>query len=529
MEKLNQIRAQMSAVWSEFSAVQRATFGAVLLIALGGFWWVVVQATKPDWRVLYGELEPQSASKIAEELTKRKIPFKLVDSATIAVPREQLHEARLHIAGTGVTDATAAGYELFDESDFGMTAFTQKVNYKRAMENELARTIKHIRMVQDARVHLVMPAESLFAQNQKLATASVVLKLSGGASLPPGQIQAIQHLVASAVEGMSPDKVTLVDQDGRLLARPQDELAFGGEGALESARKIEAALEGRIIELLSPLVGANGLRAKVHVDLDTRTVVETSELFDPEMTAVRSEQRSEQSNANGGVMGMGAPGIGANLNQAERGGRDSASSKVEEVTNYEVSKRVVQTTQNGAGISRLTVAVLVNQSVSQVGDVEGEVASPVVDLAQIQMLVKSAVGFEDARGDVLEVSLAQFVAPQEVAEAPAGMAWMESDVLVPVARYATIGFLALLLFVFVIRPMTQVFKPGPALIAETSSRQVEAEIIGRRVGDVGDESIRMEGAPKLAQLRDEVIGLSSTDLEKTAMILSHWIRTDTKA
>lgn len=515
MEKLRQIKDQVSTIWSQFSSVQKGTFVGVVLMAILGFGWVVTDATQTDWKVLYSDLEPQTAAKITEELTKRQVPYKLMDSSTIAVPRDQVHQARLDIASTGAMDATAAGYELFDESDFGMTAFTQKVNFKRAMENELARTIKHIRTVADARVHLVMPTDALFTENQKATTASVVLKLHGG-TLPPNQIQAIRHLVASAVEGMSPDNVTLVDQDGRLLARPDGEEGTGEGGTMETARKLEIGLEERITSLLTPVVGASGIRTKVNVELDTKTVVETAELFDPEMTAVRSEQRSEQISADGKEGAQGVPGIGANQNtDLDRNQR--SSSKTDEVTNYEVSKRVVQTTQAGAGISRITVAVLVDKTA---------LAADGVELAQIETLVKSAVGFEETRGDVLEVSVAPFlVASEPDAAVPA---WFEPDVMVPVARYAMLGFLGLLLFLFVVRPITQVLKPAPALAAERKLQEIEVEIVGRRVGDVDDRSV-LEAAPQLAQLRNEVVDLSASDLEKTAMILSHWIRTDSNA
>ncbi|QED28646.1 flagellar M-ring protein FliF [Microvenator marinus] len=516
MEKLQQFKAQILGIWGQFSSAQKATFVGVLAVAILGFGWIVSQATQTDWKVLYSDLEPTAAARITEELGKRQIPFKIVNESTISVPRERVHEARLQIAGTGVTDSTAAGYELFDESDFGMTAFTQKVNFKRAMENELARTIKHIRNVKDARVHLVMPEDSLFAENQKTTTASVVLKMDGGATLPAAQVQAIQHLVASAVEGMSPDNVTLVDQDGRLLARPETDTLLG-EGAMANARALEGKIEERIVELLAPIVGASGVRAKVHVDMDTKVVVETAELFDPEQTAIRSEQRSESVTSDGKAVAGGAPGIGANLNAEvqERAPESATSSKIDQVTNYEVSKRVVQTTQNGQGIARLSVAVLVDQAALK---------DP-AQLTELEALVKSAVGIEEARGDAFELSSAAFMAPPVVEESP--MDWVDPGVMVPVARYATLGFLALLLFFFVVRPVTQSLKPAPAQLAAHKPEEVEVEIVGRRVGEVG-EVPAVEGA-KLGQLRQEVIGLSEGDLEKTAMILSHWIRTDNHA
>ncbi|MEZ4461590.1 MAG: flagellar basal-body MS-ring/collar protein FliF [bacterium] len=529
MERLTKFREQVSAFWSQLTTMQKGSFAAVLVAAVAGFGWIVFSATQPEWRVLYGDLDEATASKITEELTKRQIPHKLINANTISVPRENVYEARLQIAGTGITDTTSAGYELFDEADFGMTAFTQKVNYKRAMENELARTVRAIRSVKDARVHLVMPEDSLFKDDQRPATASVVLKLENAAVKPnTAQIQSIQHLVASAVEGMSPESVTIVDQEGRLLARPTDSgMAQGSSDALENAQKMAMSLEERVVQLLSPVVGASGVRAKVNIDIDTKRVVETAETFDPEQTAVRSEQRSEQSSSDAATAAGGVPGIGANLpnrNGAGGAAANKASNNVEEVTNYEVSKTVRQTTQDGFSVSRVSVAVLLDAG-AMVGP-DGKAVDP----ARIESLVKSAVGFDAARNDSVEITVEPFLALD--AEEPAVAPWMEPDVIVPTARYATFALLALMLFLFVVRPFAKSIKelgPLPKEAPEHASRSIEVEVVGRRVGDIDAEAElvtdRVEGR-SYPQLRTEIIDMSKADLEKTALILRQWIRSD---
>lgn len=530
MERLTQVRQQVAAFWGELSHAQRGSFAAVLLASIIGFGWIVFSATQPDWRVLYGDLDEATASKIAEELTKRQIPFKLVDANTISVPRESVYEARLQIAGTGITDTTSAGYELFDEADFGMTAFTQKVNYKRAMENELARTVRAIRSIKDARVHLVLPEESLFKDDQKQATASVVLRLENAAVKPnTAQIQSIQHLVASAVEGLSPDSVTIVDQEGRLLARPNESgIAQGSSDALDSAQRLQMDLEQRVVQLLAPVVGAGGVRAKVHVDIDTQRIVETAETYDPQLTAVRSKQRSEQSSTDATGSTGGAPGIGSNLTNragAAAGTPSKASNTLEEVTNYEVSKTVRQTTHDGFSVGRVSVAVLLDAGAMKGPD------GAAIDPARIESLVKSAVGFSAERKDSVEITVEPFLTLD--AEEPKVMPWMQPDILVPTARYATFALLALMLFLFVVRPLARSLKEMRALPqdapATAASRSIDVEMVGRRVGDIDADAEgvvdRVEGR-SYPQLRTEVVDMSKTDLEKTALIIRQWIRSD---
>jgi flagellar M-ring protein FliF len=530
MDRFSKIRDQAAAFWAQLNTMQKSSFAGVLLVSMLGFGWIVFSAAQPDWRVLYGDLDEATASKIAEELTNRQIPYQLINANTISVPREHVYEARLQIAGTGITDTTSAGYELFDEADFGMTAFTQKVNYKRAMENELVRTIRSIRSIKDARVHLVLPEDSLFKDDQKQPTASVVLTLENAASKPtPAQIQSIQHVVASAVEGMSPDSVTIVDQEGRLLARPSDGGTSQSAGdSLENAKKMEMDLEERIIQLLTPLVGAAGVLAKVHVEIDTTRVVETDETFDPEKTAVRSEQRSEQTSNDGSGATGGVPGIGSNLpNKAAgaAGANTKATSNVEEVTNYEVSKRVRQTTQDGSTVSRVTVAVLLDQAA-----LKGADGKP-MDVAKIESLIKGAVGFSAVRNDTVEINVEPFMAV-DAEEAPPAP-WMEPDVIVPAARYATFALLAMMLFFFVIRPLLKSIKDVRPMPQDGSSRsrELDVEVVGRRVGDIDADAERIldrvEGR-SYPQLRTDIVEMSKGDLDKTALILRQWIRSDAR-
>jgi flagellar M-ring protein FliF len=290
---------------------------------------------------------------------------------------------------------------------------------------------------------------------------------------------------------------------------------------------MEMDLEERIVQLLTPLVGAAGVLAKVNVEIDTTRVVETNETFDPEKTAVRSEQRSEQTSNDASAAAGGVPGIGSNLpNRAGAAGNNSkATSNVEEVTNYEVSKSVRQTTQDGSTVSRVTVAVLLDQAA-----LKGPDGKP-MDVAKIESLIKGAVGFSAERKDTVEINVEPFMAVDEEAAPPAP--WMEPDVIVPAARYATFALLAMMLFFFVIRPLSKSLKDVRPMPQDGPvARELEVEVVGRRVGDIDADAERIvdrvEGR-SYPQLRTDIVELSKGDLDKTALILRQWIRSDAQA
>jgi flagellar M-ring protein FliF len=551
MERLKAIKEQLQTVFGDMSLAQRISLGVAVAVVLGGLGWVIMSATEVEYRTLYSDVSEETAAKMTEALRKQGIPYKLENPTTIAVPREQVYEARLYVAGLGLTDANGSGYELFDESDFGMTAFTQKINYKRALENELARTIRHLETVKEVRVHLVLPEEALFRDEQEEPTASVVLTLANGRAPGDDQIDSIRYLVASAVEGLEPEQVTVVDNTGRLLARPDGDGLLAGAGAagsLEASRNVENDLEERIVDLLAPMVGRDHLRAKVRVELDTAQVTETAEIFDPEATAVRSEQRSEETSNNGNNIAAGVPGIGSNLPGRDGAGpggtAGNASQRTDERVNYEVSKTVRQVTNAGFTIKRLSVAVLVDEAAASGAPVaegdeeaaEGDEAAAAVAAAltpeRVESLVKGAVGFDDARGDTLQVSFESFRGADLASADP--LPWyQEPELVVPAVRYLALVLLALVLGFLVMRPLMRVFeKPTDAAVASSSEAlEVDAEVVGQRVGDLTDafgedELAQLETESPYAKLRAEIIELGKSDIDRTGQVIRQWIRAD---
>lgn len=552
MERLQALRQQIAAVMAQLTTWQKVSLVAVVALTLGGLAWMMVSASQPVYRTLYSDIPEQQAARIVEELDKKRIPYRLDNATTISVPQEQLYSARLHVAGLGLTQPGGAGYELFDKADFGMTTFTQKVNYQRALENELARTIKSIQSVREARVHLVMPEEALFRAEQKKASASVILTLHPGRAPDPSQIMSIQHLVSSAVESLGAEQVTIVDSDGRLLARPQGDnpegMPGGGDGFGQN-RKMETDLEERLGQMLIPVVGREHHKVTVRVELDTAHRVETAEEYDPERIAIRSEQRSEESSARTDPVAGGNAGAAANVPdrpEAQAGGQNAnnQSNRTNETLNYEVNKIVRQTIQRGFEVKRLSVAVLLDSSTMEAAPAPAAdpanpapanpAPDPAVAMAQrkenIERMIKGAIGFNADRGDIVEVTWENFRPVQD--PSTTAEAWYENpDVIAPIGQFLLYALIAALLLLFVIRPIIKGLSSIPVRPAE------DVQVVGRTVAELEasyNGSLPVEEAPELgteaaspySMLRSEVIQMGGSDIDRTGQIIRQWIRAE---
>ena len=546
MSQIDDIKERAQQALSQFSTAQKIGIAAVAVLTFAALIWIVTSASKPSYRTLYADLDEATASKIVQELDNQQIPYELNGPGAVAVPQDQLYRARLHLAGMGLPAGEGKGYELFDEAEFGMTAFTQKVNYQRALEHELGQTIGAMKPVKSARVHLVLPERSLFKDEQRQPSASVALELETGLRPDAGQIQSIRYLVSSAIESLDPGRVTVVDSSGELLARPdKDGGVANADESLEAASKLESSLEDRIVELLAPVVGRENLRARVRAELDTSTSTQTDERYDPENRAVRSEQRTERREAVDGEVVGGAPGIASNLpgRDAEQTTEEEnlAKSQLQETINYEVSRTVTQTTRNGYDIERLSVAVVLNDELLAAPK-DGEPARE-IDRDRIAALVASAVGVQDTRGDQVEITWETFMESPTAPTEPAPV-YMRPEVYVPVAKYAFLLLLTLVLLLFVIRPVVKAITSAEAtevaevdtLLADDGTDDDSLEVVGRTVAEAeqqlgeGSEDLDLVDEPEpespYFRLREEVIELGSSDLDRTGDILRQWIRTN---
>jgi flagellar M-ring protein FliF len=422
---------------------------------------------RDDYQTLYSDLGSEEASTIVEKLKAQKVPYLVSDSGrSIRVPAERINELRLQLAGEGLPQGGKIGFEIFDRTNLGMTEFAERVSYKRAMEGELARTILSLKEIGQARVHLVLPKESLFESQSEPTKASVVLKLKTGKQLSQAVISGIVHLVSSAVEGLSPNNVTVVDSNGRLLSESHgsSEEALTAT-QLELRARTEKELSAKVVNILEPVVGEGRVKADASVLMDFSRREQTEEKYDPQ-TVIRSQQRVQEQNQSASAAVAGVPGTksnsadpGPNFIPIPANGGGSFA-KQTETTNYEVSKTVKHTLDPAATIQRLSVAVIVDDAVQIENGKDGAVDRKAVprspeDLKKIRDLVTAAVGIDMNRGDVLTVENIAFEAPQESLGAPEGFFSDWKTLLRPALRYTAFLLLFLLAYFLFFRPVSK--------------------------------------------------------------------------
>jgi flagellar M-ring protein FliF len=364
------------------------------------------------WQYAFTNLTAEDATEAASTLKAAGVPFRVeAGGSALAVPGNKVYDARLLLAAAGLPRGAGIGFELFDRGDLGVSEFTQKVNLRRATEGELARTISRLSPVRSARVHVTLAERGLFKDEDRKASAAVVLNLQPGRSLDDREIAGIRHLVASAVPGLSTANVTLVDGKGNVLS---SESAWGEASAQQ--RKMEHDLERRVVELLEQAVGPGAVVARITAQLDSSEVSTSSETVDPDATALRSERHVTHAQSSDGSAVAGIAGAAANQPlqpAAPVGGNVSrgATSTQDDVRNYDVSRTTTTTVQRVPRLKRLSVAVLL--------DGVGGKPRPEAEVARLGELAKRAVGFDPARGDELDISSAPFVRAEEPAAAPA--------------------------------------------------------------------------------------------------------------
>lgn len=376
----------------------------VFLSVLGGLILFAVLAGRPDYGVLYANLAEEDAGKIIAELQKRRIPYRTeAEGRVILVPRDSIYETRLALASQGISRGGVVGFEIFDQDSWTSSRFVQEVNYRRALQGELARTILSIDEVEGARVHLVIPPKSPFVgSGEARPKASVVLKMRGGRRLDPSRVRGIVYLVAGSVDGLSPDDVSVIDTEGTLLtsaAKPEEEFGSISSQQLEYKAALEDNVEERVTQMLEKVVGPGKAVVRVSADVDFRKVEKQEELFDPDSAVVRSEQkRSER--VGGDIAGV-SPGLDANVpgRVPGTGAQEGTPSELKEQTlNYEINKVVRRMVESPGAIRRLSVAVLLHKDDRME---EGEIE-------RITSIVKGAVGFDAQRGDQVEVAFMPF-------------------------------------------------------------------------------------------------------------------------
>ncbi|MCK5127147.1 MAG: flagellar M-ring protein FliF [candidate division Zixibacteria bacterium] len=398
MEYLKQVISRLSEIVKQMSVSQVVMLVAVIIGVVFGVVAVAGWVGSVNYQPLYSNLEQSEAAEITRYLAESEISYQIgAGGTTIEVPEGDLYEARLQLASQGLPNSGIVGYSIFDETNLGMTEFLQHLNFRRALEGELSRTISSLREVQTARVHIVIPEERLFAEQQKEATASVVLKLKHRGGLGKTQANGITHLIASSVEGLKPGNITILDYDGNMIlsGAGEDGVSALSANQLDMTRSVERDLETKSQSMLDGVLGPGKSIIRVTAELNFQQYAKTSESYDPNQTAIRSEQKTEQ------------------RDMATKKGNENAEDNAENtseviVTNYEVSK-TIESVSNAVGtIDRISIAVLLDGTYNSIENAEGveELVyepRPQEEIDRLMAIVKNAVGFTSDRNDQIEI------------------------------------------------------------------------------------------------------------------------------
>ncbi|MDR2861082.1 MAG: flagellar M-ring protein FliF [Syntrophobacterales bacterium] len=501
-----------SNIWNGFSELppaRRISLLATGLVTIAIILGLVVWANQSEYRVLFSNLASDDAANIVAKLKEKKIPYKISDSGdSVSVPSDRVTEVRLDLASGGLPQGTGVGFEIFDRKTLGATEFEQQLNFRRALQGELARTINSLDEIQQARVHLALPKDSLFVEEQKKPTASVTLKLKSGRVIRPDQIDGITHLVASSVEGLNPADVIVVDSKGNILSRKKDDSGFGQLTAsqVEYRNNFERSMVSQIQTMLEKVVGPGKAVVRVSADLDFKVMEQTEELYDPDSPVIRSTQRQTENitplpNATAG-----------------RG----TESKSDEVINYEINRTINKTVMPVGEIRKLSIAVLVDGKYTT--DDKGEEVYQARDKAELDKLVdlvRKSVGFSAARGDQVVVTDMPF-RPSAEDELALPLTWTQQvSEFTPYLKYIIILVVILFLFLFVLKPMI-------GLISDIGRKQQqqpeppgtlpEAGEEGRPIADhVSEES-------KVLTDIDLIRQMAAKDAKRFAELLRNWIQ-----
>jgi flagellar M-ring protein FliF len=562
---------QFRKLVSALSLKQRITIVVTALAAVLLISGLVHWKHESDFRPLFTGMAPEDAATIVQKLKESSTEFRLSDNgATVLVPAARVDELRLEMAGAGLPKTGRIGFELFDKSNLGITDFTEHVNYGRALEGELERSIRSLNEVQDARVHITFPRDSVFLESREPAKASVLLHLRLGAHPSPQNILAITNLVAGAVEGLTPESVTVLDMSGNLLNRPRKPSVDGddnSEGALEYRQQIEKDLLAKMNSTLEPLLGDGKFRAGVSVDCDFTSGEQSDEIFDPARSVMLTSQKTEDVAGGPGTQTSGIPGTASNLPRPSSRPTASGSSvarRTENVT-YQSSRMVRHTKLPEGAIKRISASLLLDQDVRWQGKQKVMVPPTPEKLKAIHDLVAGAIGLSTDRGDQLVIESLPFEQtlvsepplPSEPMPAPSKN-WLES-----IDRRILIGAaVAVLLMVLV--PMLLMRKrrggteaavtaqpaigPPAATLMTPAEMAAEREEITRAAGESVQQQIKSQTDQKqkfLAEMQDklrlppvttkkvEVLRQHLKDSVKTdaalaASVLRGWLEEDAK-
>lgn len=555
------VMAMLERIRANPKIVLIISVAAVSTLVAAMFFW----AKAADYRVLYSAISDQDGGTIVAQLEQMNVPYKFQSNGTIMVPDDRLYETRLKLAQMGLPKGGAVGFELLDHEKFGISQFGEQVNFQRALEGELSRTIATLGPVHSVRVHLAIPKPSLFVHEQKPPSASVTLNLLNGKTLDSGQVNAISWLLSSAIPGLAADKVTILDQNGHLLTQN------GGQMMQTSQRnytnEVEADYQNRILAILAPIMGPGNVRAQVTAQIDFTAQEQTQEQYQPnskpDAMSVRSRQTSQAEQGGKSAVG-GVPGALSNqppvpavtpidkTSSAEKGSMDKSANsggsakadekltpfnnRKDETTNYELNRTLTHIKNSTGNIKRLSVAVVVNYQTSKMKG-EGEHAVeedkprplPKEQMDQINALVKEAIGYSAERGDTLNIVNSPFQAPED--DSLLNAFWKQPafvTLLLSIGRYMLVVLVAWVLWRKAVKPAWQRQQDAfrERLDLEKAAREAEAEavIAQNENRERAKMQLRMDADVIAQQLRDT----AEQDPKVIALVIRQWLNKEHK-
>ncbi|WP_437888726.1 flagellar basal-body MS-ring/collar protein FliF [Phytobacter sp. V91] len=519
---------------------------------------MVLWAKSPDYRTLYSNLSDQDGGAIVTQLTQMNIPYRFAENGgALEVPADKVHELRLRLAQQGLPKGGAVGFELLDQEKFGISQFSEQVNYQRALEGELARTIETLGPVKGARVHLAMPKPSLFVREQKSPSASVTVNLAPGRAMDEGQISAVVHLVSSAVAGLPPGNVTVVDQTGRLLTQSNTSGRDLNDAQLKYAADVEGRVQRRIEAILGPIVGNGNIHAQVTAQIDFDNKEQTEEQYQPNGDAAQAVLRSRQTNESeqiGGQYPGGVPGALSNQpapantapitnppanqnqqqNQQQNGQQQASATSTavprnttrNETANYEVDRTIRHTKMNVGDIQRLSVAVVVNYRTLPDGKTEALTAD---QLKQIEDLTREAMGYTEKRGDTLNVVNSPFNGTDDVGgQLPFWQQQAFIDQMLAAGRWLLVLIVAWLLWRKAVRPqLVRRQEEAKALQEQQRARaEIEESVEVRLSKDEQVQQRRSNQRLSAEVMSQRIREMSDNDPRVVALVIRQWMSTE---
>jgi len=513
--------------------------GIAASVALGVA--VILWSQTPSYSPLYGSLSQKDAVEVIAALEQAGIDFKVDQTnGAVMVVSDKLYEARMKLAGQGLPRSDTIGFEILQkEAGFGTSRAMEAARFQRALEGELARTVSNLANIESARVHLATPKQSVFVRKRTPPSASVVVKLFAGRNLEKGQVAAIVHLVASSVPGLDPGRVTVVDHRGNMLSGQMDSRQMLLTATqFEYTKQLEQHYRQRIEDILTPILGAQNVRAEVTADVDFTVTEQTEERFNPDLPALRSEQINEQVSRSGPVGGV--PGALSNQppstgdapqvveGTASAGGAPVNTTK-RATRNYELDKTISHTRLSTGNLRRLSVAVVVDDKriVAEDGTVSRVERTP-EEISRLTRLVKDAIGFSAQRGDSVQIVNASFLAPPAIEPLPEPPLWKQPWVW-DLAKQAGGVLVVLALILFVLKPtMARLIAPPveQAVAADEAEAEAEGDVAQQAMLGVGAESIQLPGPEPYEETLDAARRMVREDPKRVAQVVKQWVAED---